>query len=69
MEKKRGAPKKAQELKKDKRLGVIQITATQLADYEKAAELEGKSKSDWVRDTLDAKAKQAFGGNKINSSN
>jgi hypothetical protein len=54
---KRGAPTKPANLKRDKRLGVIQLTQDELNNYEDAAELEGKTKSDWVRDTLNAKVK------------
>ncbi|MCZ4337826.1 hypothetical protein [Shewanella colwelliana] len=55
---KRGAPPKPASEKKDKRLGVIQITQDQLDSYEHAAKAEGMTKSDWVRNTLDAKAKR-----------
>ncbi len=52
----RGAPKKPLDQKRIERLGVVQLTQKQLADYLAAAELEGKTKSDWVRDVLDAQA-------------
>jgi hypothetical protein len=34
--------------------------AAQLENYLLAAELEGKTKSDWVRDTLDAQARRTL---------
>lgn len=54
----RGAPPKPDSEKHSERLGEIRVMAAQLESYLLAAELEGKSKSDWVRDTLDAQAKR-----------
>lgn len=57
---KRGAPKKPPNEKRTKRLPVVQLFESELSDYEEAAEIENKSKSDWVRDTLNAKAKRTL---------
>jgi hypothetical protein len=59
-ETKRGAPRKPDKLKRTKRLPVVQLFESELSDYEEAAEKENKSKSDWVRDTLNAKAKHTL---------
>lgn len=56
----RGAPTKPDSEKHSERLGEIRVMTAQLERYLKAAELEGKSKSDWVRDTLDAQAKRTL---------
>lgn len=57
---KRGAPKKQPNEKRDNRLGVVQLTADELNSYIESAEIENKNKSDWVRDTLNAKAKRTL---------
>jgi hypothetical protein len=57
---KRGAPKKQLNEKRDKRLGVVQLTENELNSYIESAEIEDKNKSDWVRDTLNAKAKRVL---------
>jgi len=57
---KRGAPKKPENEKRDKRLGVIQLTEDELNSYVESAALEDKNKSDWVRDTLNAQAKRTL---------
>jgi len=46
--------------KRTARLPVVQLTQQQLDDYAAAAEAEDKTKSDWVRDTLDAQAKRTL---------
>ncbi|QJT37013.1 hypothetical protein E4188_22240 (plasmid) [Aeromonas media] len=56
----RGAPIKPDNEKHSERLGEIRVMAAQLENYLLAAELEGKSKSDWVRDTLDAQARRTI---------
>lgn len=55
-----GAPKKPKNEKRDKRLGVVQLTKDELASYVDSAEIDGKTKSDWVRDALNAKAKRTL---------
>jgi hypothetical protein len=62
--KRRGAPKKADNEKVTARLPVVQVTEKQLNDYKEAWELEGKRKSDWIRDTLDAQAKRTLNRHK-----
>ncbi len=57
---KRGAPKKPEDEKRNKRLGVVQLFDTELDSYIESAGIEGKTKSDWVRDTLNAKAKRTL---------
>ena len=57
---KRGAPQKPENKKRTKRLPVVQLFESELINYEEAAELEGKNKSDWVRDTLNAQAKRSL---------
>jgi uncharacterized protein (DUF1778 family) len=56
----RGAPTKPEGQKHSERLGEIRVTAVQLESYQDAADLEGKTKSDWVRDTLDAQARRTL---------
>ncbi|HAT3513169.1 hypothetical protein [Aeromonas hydrophila] len=56
----RGAPTKPDSEKHSERLGEIRVMAAQLENYLLAAELEGKTKSDWVRDTLDAQARRTL---------
>ncbi len=56
----RGAPTKPDSEKRTVRLPVVQLTKQQLDDYSEAAAIEGKTKSDWVRDTLDAQAKRTL---------
>lgn len=56
----RGAPIKPEEQKHSERLGVIRVTADQLERYQAAAYFEGKTKSDWVRDTLDAQVRRTL---------
>lgn len=56
----RGAPIKPDSKKHSERLGDIRVMSAQLERYLLAAELEGKSKSDWVRETLDAQASRTL---------
>lgn len=46
--------------KRTARLPVVQLTPQQLDDYAAAAEAENKTKSDWVRDTLDAQVRRTL---------
>jgi hypothetical protein len=57
---KRGAPKKQPNEKRTKRLPVVQLFDAELSSYLESAESEGKNKSDWVRDTLNAQAKRTL---------
>lgn len=56
----RGAPIKPEEQKHSERLGEIRVTAAQQESYQAAADFEGKTKSDWVRDALDAQARRTL---------
>ena len=56
----RGAPHKPDEMKRTARLGAVQLTEEQLATYELVAKMEGKSKSQCIRDTLDARCELAL---------
>ncbi|HAT2580529.1 TPA: hypothetical protein I8273_004424 [Aeromonas hydrophila] len=56
----RGAPAKPDSEKHSERLGEIRVMIAQLENYLLAAELEGKSKSDWIRDALDAQARRTL---------
>ncbi|WP_160837126.1 hypothetical protein [Aeromonas caviae] len=47
-------------MKRTARLGAVQLTEEQLATYELVAKMEGKSKSQWIRDTLDARCELAL---------
>ena len=57
---KRGAPKKQPNEKRTKRLPVVQLFDDELDSYVESAKIEGKIKSDWVRDTLNAQAKRTM---------
>ena len=54
----RGAPFKDPSDRRSERLGAVQITAQQVDDYDMTAALEGKTRSQWVRETLDAQVRR-----------
>ncbi len=54
-----GAKPKPEHRKLSERVG-IQITPSQKEKYKEAAEIEDKSYSDWVRDTLNEKAEKTI---------
>ena len=58
--KRRSAPNKPEIEKRTTRLGGIELTAQELSNIKEAAKLDGKSKSEWVRQALSTKAKRTL---------
>ncbi len=56
-EKKMGAPKKSNDKKRTSKVAV-NVTSEQLENYHKAAEKSDQAYSEWVRETLNKRAKE-----------
>jgi hypothetical protein len=45
-----------------KSLGGVRVTEAELADYSEAADKVGKTRADWIRDTLQRAARRLLAG-------